>query len=91
MRSSSRLNSLRALLGAAAFAFQPQHIPSRLPPDWHLAKVTDDRAATWLGVELLDGLKGFVHRDQTVNPLGYRAVFEKRGGKWTITAFIAGD
>ena len=44
-----------------------------------------------MGVEIPDGRKGFVRRDQTVNPLGYRAVFEKRGGKWLITAFVAGD
>ena len=59
--------------------------------DWHLARVSDDGGPAWLGVEILDGRKGFVRRDQTVNPLGYRAVFEKRGGKWLITAFVAGD
>ena len=59
--------------------------------DWHLARVTDNGDPAWLGVEILDGHKGFVRRDQTVNPLGYRAVFEKRGGKWLITAFVAGD
>ena len=59
--------------------------------DWHLARITDQGEGAWLGIELLDGRKGFVRRDQTVNPLGYRAVFEKRGGKWMITAFVAGD
>jgi hypothetical protein len=59
--------------------------------DWHLAKVTEDGEAVWLGIELLDGRKGFVRREQTVNPLGYRAVFEKRRGNWMITAFVAGD
>jgi hypothetical protein len=59
--------------------------------DWHLGQVTDDRDTGWLGVTLIDGRKGFVRRDQTVNPLDFRLVFEKRGGKWVITAFVAGD
>jgi hypothetical protein len=59
--------------------------------DWHLAKVTGDVVAAWLGVELLDGRRGFVRREQTVNPLGYRAVFENLRGEWRITAFVAGD
>lgn len=59
--------------------------------DWHLARVTDDGDGLWLAVELVDGRKGFVRRGQTVSPLDYRLVFEHRGGKWRITAFVAGD
>ena len=45
----------------------------------------------WLEVKLADGRQGFVRYDQTVNPLDYRLVFEKRGGEWKIAAFVAGD
>ena len=60
-------------------------------PDWHLARVTDDSDEAWFEVKLIDGREGFVRRDQIVNPLDYRLVFEKRDGKWLITAFVAGD
>jgi hypothetical protein len=59
--------------------------------DWHLATVASDDAGEWLGVRLVDGREGFVRRDQVVNPLDFRLVFQKREGKWLITAFVAGD
>jgi hypothetical protein len=66
-------------------------VPGRDVLDWHLAKVTDDLDETWIGVHLIDGRQGFVRRDQMINPLDYRLVFEKRDGKWMISAFVAGD
>lgn len=59
--------------------------------NWHLARVTDELDETWIGVKLVDGRQGFVRYDETVNPLDYRLVFEKRGERWLITAFVAGD
>ena len=59
--------------------------------DWHLASIIDNADETWLEVKLIDGRQGFVRYDETVNPLDFRLVFEKRGGKWLITAFVAGD
>lgn len=59
--------------------------------DWHLANIVDSADATWVEVKLVDGRQGFVRYDQTVNPLDFRLVFEKRGGRWQVTAFIAGD
>lgn len=57
-------------------ASQPQHEAG--PSDW--SEVKD---AT--------GKQGFV-RDQDVrSPIDYRAIFEKRKGKWVIQTFIAGD
>lgn len=58
---------------------------------WHLARVADDQDDQWIGVRLVDGRAGFVRRGQAVNPLDYRLVFEKRGGRWMITAFVGGD
>ena len=59
--------------------------------DWHLATVIESADEAWLEVKLADGRQGFVRYDQTVNPLDYRLVFEKRGGEWKIAAFVAGD
>ena len=59
--------------------------------DWHLASIVDDRHEAWINVKLVDGRQGFVRREEVVNPLDYRLVLEKRGGKWMITAFVAGD
>jgi hypothetical protein len=63
----------------------------RVQLDWHLATVTDDSHSDWLGVKLIDGRRGFVRRGETISPLDYRLVFEKRAGQWLITAFVAGD
>jgi len=59
--------------------------------DWHVASVTDDSDADWLGVTLADGRRGYVRRNQVIQLLDYRLTFEKRDGKWAIAAFVAGD
>ena len=45
----------------------------------------------WLNVELSDGQKGFIAKEYVRSPIGYRAIFEKRNGKWVLTALVAGD
>lgn len=45
----------------------------------------------WVKVETLGGKKGFVAGQFVRSPIDYRAVFEKKNGKWKMTAFIAGD
>ena len=45
----------------------------------------------WVKVQLADGRKGWVAGSQLRSPLDYRAIIEKRGGRWMITAFVAGD
>ena len=37
------------------------------------------------------GVEGWLSRSQLRSPLDYRAVVEKRKGRWMITAFVAGD
>jgi len=59
--------------------------------NWHLAEVVDDIGEDWLEVRVPGGPHGFVSRDQTANPLDYRLLFKCRGGRWMITAFVAGD
>ena len=45
----------------------------------------------WVPVELADGQKGFVASEYIRSPIDYRAIFERKNGKWVMTAFIAGD
>ena len=42
-------------------------------------------------VRLADGREGWIAGRLLRSPLDYRAVIEKRGGQWMITAFVAGD
>ena len=48
-------------------------------------------AARWVRVRTGDGRRGYLKREQLRSPIDYRAVFELRGGKWTLAAFVAGD
>lgn len=50
----------------------------RVPPDW-------------VRVKPPIGVPGFVRRSQVRSPIDYRAVLEKRGPAWTLTALVAGD
>ena len=60
--------------------------------DWHVLRVTESTdVAPWSGVTLVDGRKGFVNGEEVLTPLGYRLFFERNGGEWLITAFVAGD
>ena len=60
--------------------------------DWHVLRVTESTdVAPWSGVTLVDGRKGFVNGEDVLTLLGYRLFFEQNGGKWLITAFVAGD
>ncbi len=45
----------------------------------------------WLKIETLGNKKGFVSASFVRSPIDFRAGFEKIGGKWKMTAFIAGD
>ena len=56
--------------------------------DDSFSEVTD---GTHAGVTLVDGRKGFVNDEEVLTPLGYRLFFERNGGEWLITAFVAGD
>jgi len=45
----------------------------------------------WVPVVLADGQKGYVAAEFIRSGIDYRAIFEKKNGKWMMTAFIAGD
>jgi len=67
----------------------PNAKPATVP--WSVAVVTSRDSDTMTGVRLADGREGFVSDDRVYEPIGYRMIVEKRGGKWMITAFVAGD
>lgn len=45
----------------------------------------------WLKVRLPDGRTGYVARALARSPLDYRAIFERREGRWRLVAFVSGD
>lgn len=45
----------------------------------------------WRKVGLEDGRTGYVAARFLRSPIDHRIRFEKRGGRWTIAAFVAGD
>jgi hypothetical protein len=45
----------------------------------------------WKAVILPSGKPGYVAAEYVVDPLGYRAMFGKVNGKWTMITWIAGD
>jgi hypothetical protein len=52
---------------------------------------TDEDKYSWLKVETLGGKKGFVNAKYVRSPVDYRAIFEKRNGRWKLVTFVAGD
>jgi len=60
--------------------------------DWDVLEAEgDDGESGWLRVGLADGRRGFVRRADIRSVLDYRAGFERVGGRWMLTVFIAGD
>lgn len=45
----------------------------------------------WTKVRLADGRSGYMASSYVRSPIGYRAGFEKRAGRWMMTFFVAGD
>jgi hypothetical protein len=62
--------------------------------DWHVVKRVPTAAPVpegWMAVEVPGGPQGFVRKATLHNPLGYRALFQRRGGEWRITILQSGD
>lgn len=56
---------------------------------WHDLPEADRRS--WVPVELADGRRGYVASDYVRSPVGYRAIFVRRGGEWRLRLLLAGD
>ena len=50
-----------------------------------------DHGHPWQRIALPGGGTGYVTAPEFRSPIDYRARFEKRGGRWLMTLFIAGD
>jgi hypothetical protein len=58
---------------------------------WDVVRPIASEGEAWTKVRLNDGREGWLRADELRSPLDYRAVAEKRKGRWMITAFVAGD
>ena len=59
---------------------------------WDIVTVPEwAQDAAWQRVELADGRTGYMRSTDLRSPIDYRAAFRRIGGRWRMTAFIAGD
>ena len=60
---------------------------------WHAVTLDsgDEGRGAWARASLVDGRRGYIRRALFRSYYDYRAVFEKRHGRWRMTAFVAGD
>lgn len=78
--------------GAALHAGPSDTSRAIAPLRWHVVTAQhDDGESAWVRVRLTDGREGYVRRALIRGFGDYRAVFAKRGGRWRMTAFVAGD
>jgi hypothetical protein len=89
---ADELFELRLVLPRARLFGKPGNERTAAPvAAWSLGRVTNSSGDLWTGIRLADGRAGFMSDDELYEPLGYRMLIEKRRGRWTITAFVAGD
>jgi len=79
------------LPGAKLYKMVGELSPTPQTTPWTVATVTSRVSDTMTGVRLPDGRDGYIPDDLVYEPIGYRMIVEKHGGKWMITAFVAGD
>lgn len=79
------------LPGAKLYRAVGEFSPKPQTIAWTVATVTSRVSDTMTGVKLPDGREGYIPDDLVYEPIGYRMIVEKHGGKWMITAFVAGD
>jgi len=51
----------------------------------------DGMNGKWIKVLTSSGKEGFIFSQFIHSPIGYRAIFQKIGKRWLLTAFISGD
>ena len=54
-------------------------------------KQTGGNKQEWISVSLADDAKGYVAKEFIRSPIDYRAIFEKKDGKWQLAALVSGD
>ena len=59
---------------------------------WHVLTLRGPwDGGPWVRVRLDDGRSGYVRERLARSPTDYRAWFHKRGGRWVMAGFLAGD
>jgi hypothetical protein len=58
--------------------------------DWASKQATGSSRA-WIPIKLAGGSQGYVAAEFLRSPMDYRALFEKKGGKWMMMALVSGD
>ena len=58
--------------------------------DWEGVTINEE-SSDWTRVTFADGATGYVANEFLWTGYSHRALFRKRGGKWLMTAFVAGD
>jgi hypothetical protein len=51
----------------------------------------EEESDGWVRVRTQNGVEGWVASGDVRSPIGYRAGFNRNGGKWWMTALVAGD
>jgi hypothetical protein len=65
--------------------------PAALLPFANETSGSTDLEKQWAHVRALDGSEGYVERANVTTSYDLRAVFERRNGRWVISAFVSGD
>jgi hypothetical protein len=60
-------------------------------PSWTVLQADDSDGGAWIAVRTPRGRDGFIARDDARSIIDYRLIAKRRGERWMITAFIAGD
>jgi hypothetical protein len=81
-----------SLPGAILWRGSGRHarIAQRLPA-WTVLHELGQGYASDMKVRTPKGRAGFVRREQMRGLLDYRLIAQRRGGRWLVTAFVAGD
>ena len=96
-RWPDRLDSFAcaAILGAdVRLRTRPQpNAPASASVSFSIVQLLGTRSDTneWYRVQLGDGRTGYVWHTYVRSPVDYRAIFTRSGGRWRMTAFVAGD
>jgi len=54
-------------------------------------RLTPEQASEWTAVELKGGRTGYIASRYVRSPIAHRAIFNRKDGRWRMTAFVAGD
>ena len=81
-----------ALPGAVLRKRPADDSPAVVRLNWHILTLIGPwDGGPWVQVKLDDGRHGYIRETMARSPIDYRAWFHKRGGRWVMAGFLAGD